>query len=127
MRAGSVLLTWFEPGHPGRPPPPTSQEALAVEVGAGLEAPLTCPLRSPPAQQVLTSTTRKPAARTWRRASTKRPSRSLLRLVKLENSQRRKASLGGGRGATGLTVPVLGGLGSAGQSRPGQHQEPGRT
>lgn len=84
-----------------------------MQVGAGPEAPLTCPLRSPPARQVLTSTTRKPAASTWRRASTKRPSRSLLRLVKLGNSHRRKASLGGGRGGAGLTASVLGGPGRA--------------
>lgn len=45
--------------------------------------------------KTLTSTSRKPAASRWRRASTKRPSKSLLRLLKLGNSQRRKASLEG--------------------------------
>lgn len=50
-------------------------------------------MQSPPTQQILTSTSRKPAASRWRRASTKRPSKSLLLLLKLGNSQRRKASL----------------------------------
>lgn len=55
----------------------------------------------PPVQQTLTSTSRKPAASRWRRASTKRPSKSLLRLLKLGNSQHRKASLQGDRGRCG--------------------------
>lgn len=81
-----------------------------VKVPTGAEAPLTrhealwAPPFSggaggslvwlPPARQGLTSTTRKPAASTWRRAITKRPSSSLLRLLKLGNSQRKKATLG---------------------------------
>ena len=85
---------------------------------AALQTPALC------RPHVLTSTTRKPAASTWRRASAKRPSRSLLRLLKLENSQRRKASLGGGgtlSAGPSPSCPVLAGKGNArgAKGRPG--------
>lgn len=58
--------------------------------------------------EVLTSTIRKPAASMCRRARTKRPNKSLLRVLKLGNSHRRKASLEGRRGgwhASSLPAP----------------------